>query len=139
MALGMAYGNHGFKLDQGRLHTRCGRLHDLCLEEEVSGRRQYGDPEIDPEEIEQMRTKDIEDMSEEELKSYIHKLEVKAYALEGTVRILKAEGIEGLSNDENAQLIDARPKGNHGNRDAGSAALLIKQLLLLQIQTRSLR
>lgn len=111
MALGMAYGNHGFKLDQvactlGVAASTISAWKKRYLE---GGNMEI--PEIDPEEIEQMRTKDIEDMSEEELKSYIHKLEVKAYALEGTVRILKAEGIEGLSNDENAQLIDARPKG----------------------------
>lgn len=52
----------------------------------------------------------MERMSEEELKRYIHELEVKSYVLEGTVRILKAEGIEELSNDEKAALIDARPK-----------------------------
>ena len=93
MALGMAYGNHGFKLDQvactlGVAASTISAWKKRYLE---GGNMEI--PEIDPEEIEQMRTKDIEDMSEEELKSYIHKLEVKAYALEGTVRILKAEGI----------------------------------------------
>ena len=33
-------------------------------------------PEIDPEEIENIRTKDIEKMSKEELEQYIHEFEV---------------------------------------------------------------
>lgn len=57
-----------------------------------------GIPDIDPDE-----------MSDEELRRYIHELEVKAYVLEGTVKVLKAEGVEGLSNDEKVALIDACP------------------------------
>lgn len=67
-------------------------------------------PEIDPEKVEGLRPKGLRDMTEDELEAYVHELEVKSYVLEGTVKILKAEGIEELGNDEKAALVDARPK-----------------------------
>lgn len=64
-------------------------------------------PEIDPGKTKHLTPKDVEGMSEEEPKRYIHELEVKSYVLECMVKILKAEGIEELGNDEKAALIDA--------------------------------
>ena len=110
MALGLAYGDHGLTLDQ------VGVMVGVSAPTISNWKKKYVEsgtmeiPEIDPDEIEGMRTKDIEKMSKEELAKYIHELELKSYVLEGTVKILKAEGIEELSNDEKAALIDARPK-----------------------------
>ena len=67
-------------------------------------------PEIDPDEIVHLGKREMDEMSDEELRRYVHdELEVKAYVLEGTVKALKAGGVEGLGNDEKAALIDARP------------------------------
>lgn len=67
-------------------------------------------PEIDPDEIVHLGKREMDEMSDEELRCYVHdELEVKAYVLEGTVKALKAGGVEGLGNDEKAALIDARP------------------------------
>ena len=67
-------------------------------------------PEIDPGEIKHLGKSELDKMSDEELRRYIHELEVKVYVLEGTVKVLKAEGVEGLGNDEKAALIDACPQ-----------------------------
>lgn len=110
MALGLAYGGHGLKLDEVAVMV------GVSAPTISNWKKRYIEggimeiPEIDPSEAKHLSPKDMEDMSEEELKRYIHELEVKSYVLEGTVKILKAEGIEELSNDEKAALIDARPK-----------------------------
>lgn len=110
MALGLAYGGHGFRLDQ----VAC--MLGISAPTISNWKKRYIEggimeiPEIDPSEVEHLSSEDIENMNEDELKRYIHELEVKSYVLEGTVKILKAEGIEELSNDEKAALIDARPK-----------------------------
>lgn len=110
MALGLAYGGHGLRLDEVAVMV------GVSAPTISNWKKRYVEggimeiPEIDPSEIEHLSSKDMEGMSEEELKRYIHELKVKSYVLEGTVKILKAEGIEELSNDEKAALIDARPK-----------------------------
>ena len=110
VALGLAYGGHGFRLDKvaamvGVSAPTISNWKKLYIEGGI-----MEIPEIDPSEARHLSPKDMEGMDEEELKRYIHELEVKSYVLEGTVKILKAEGIEELSNDEKAALIDARPK-----------------------------
>lgn len=110
LALGLAYGDHGLTLDQTAV------LVGVSAPTISNWKKKYVEggimeiPEIDPEEVKKSQPKDLDCMTKEELEAYVHKLEVKAYALEGMVRILKAEGIEELSNDEKAALIDARPK-----------------------------
>lgn len=110
LALGLAYGGHGFRLDEVAVMV------GVSAPTISNWKKRYIEggimeiPEIDPGEVEHLSPKDIDGMSEEELKRYIHELEVKSYVLEGTVKILKAEGIEELSNDEKAALVDARPK-----------------------------
>ena len=64
-------------------------------------------PEIDPKDYHQLSDEEIKAMSDKELADYIHQLELKAAVLEGTVKVLKAEGIEDLSNDELAAIVDA--------------------------------
>lgn len=109
-ALGLAYGGHGFRLDE------VAAMVGVSAPTISNWKRRYIEggimeiPEIDPDEAGHLSPKDMEDMGEEELRRYIHELEVKSYVLEGTVKILKAEGIEELSNDEKAALVDARPK-----------------------------
>ena len=66
-------------------------------------------PEIDPDEIKHLSPDGRARMTDEELEEYIHKLELKAAVLEGTVKVLKAEGIDDLSNDEKAAIVDALP------------------------------
>ena len=68
-------------------------------------------PEIDPDEIKHLSPDGRARMTGEELEEYIHKLELKAAVLEGTVKVLKAEGIDDLSNDEKAAIVDALPAG----------------------------
>lgn len=110
MALGLAYGEHGFGLNQ------VAYMLGISAPTISNWKKRYLEggimeiPEIDPSEVEHLSSGDIESMDEDELKRYIHELEVRSYVLEGTVKILKAEGIEELSNDEKAALIDARPK-----------------------------
>lgn len=108
--LAIAYGDHGFSVNQ------VAATMGISPSTISSWKKKFMDggimdiPEIDPDEIDHLSKKDIEQMSKEELARYVHELEVKSYVLEGTVKILKAEGIEELSNDEKAALIDARPK-----------------------------
>lgn len=66
-------------------------------------------PEIDPKEVKHLTEQQKSEMSKEELDAYIHKLELKAAVLEGTVKVLKAEGIADLANDELAAIVDALP------------------------------
>lgn len=109
MALGLAYGDHGLRLDEVAVMV------GVSAATISNWKKRYIEggimeiPEIDPSEAEHLSSEDMESMSEEELRRYVHELEVKNYVLEGTVKILKAEGIEELSNDEKATLIDARP------------------------------
>ena len=44
-------------------------------------------PEIDPGEINHLGKSELDKMSDEELRRYIHELEVKVYVLEGTVKV----------------------------------------------------
>lgn len=110
MALGLAYGDHGLRLDEVAVMV------GVSAATISNWKKRYIEggimeiPEIDPSEAEHLSSEDMESMSEEELRRYVHELEVKNYVLEGTVKILKAEGIEELSNDEKATLIDARPE-----------------------------
>ncbi|QTU84258.1 IS3 family transposase [Xiamenia xianingshaonis] len=110
MALGLAYGDHGFTLDQVAVMVGVSAPTISIWKKKRMEGGAMEIPEIDPDEIEKMRSKDIGKMSKGELERYVHELEVKSYVLEGTVKILKAEGIEELSNDEKAALIDARPR-----------------------------
>ena len=81
LALGLAYGKHGLTLDQTAV------LVGVSAPTISNPKKRYVEsgameiPEIDPDEIESMRTKDIEKMSKEELAQYIHELEVKSYVL----------------------------------------------------------
>ncbi len=107
MAPGLAYGGHGFRLDGvavmvGASTSTIPNWRKRHIEGGV-----MEIPGIDPGEVEHLSPKG---MGEEELKRHIHELEIKPYALEETVKIIKAEGIEELSNDEKAAPIDARPK-----------------------------
>ena len=70
----------------------------------------YGGQGLRPDEIVHLGRTEMDEMSDEELRRYVHELEVKAYVLEGTVKVLKAGGVEGLGNEEKAALIDARPR-----------------------------
>lgn len=109
-ALGLAYGNSGFKLSE------VANMLGVSAPTISSWKKRYIEggimeiPEADPKDAVHLEPKDVESMSEDELKRYIHELEVKAYVLEGTVKILKGEGIGELSNDEKAALVDARPE-----------------------------
>lgn len=111
LALALAYGGHGFRLDEVAV------MLGVSAPTISNWKRKYVEggimdiPEIDPDEIDHLGRGEMDKMSDEELARYVHELEVKAYVLEGTVKILKAEGIEGLGNDEKAALIDARPRG----------------------------
>lgn len=110
LALGLAYGGHGLRLDE------VAAMLGVSAPTISNWKKRYVEgaamdiPEIDPDEINRLGESELDKMSDEELKRYIHELEVKAYVLEGTVKVLKAEGVEGLSNDEKAALIDARPQ-----------------------------
>ena len=107
MAPGLAYGGHGFRLDGvavmvGASTSTIPNWRKRHIEGGV-----MEIPGIDPGEVEHLSPKGT---GEEGLKRHIHELEIKPYALEETVKIIKAEGIEELSNDEKAAPIDARPK-----------------------------
>lgn len=109
-ALALAYGGHGLKLDEVAvmLGVSAPTISNWKKKYVVGGKMDV--PEIDPDEIEGLGDQKIDDMTEDEIKEYIHKLELKAAVLEGTVKVLKAEGIEDLANDEKAAIIDALPK-----------------------------
>lgn len=106
-ALALAYGNHGFKLRD----VAC--MLDVSVPTISNWKKKYITgglmeiPGVGPDEGKHLSADKIKSMSPEELEAYIHKLELKADVLEGTVKILKAEGIEELSNDERAILVDA--------------------------------
>lgn len=110
MALGLAYGDHGLRLDEVAVMVGASAATISNWKKRYIEGGIMEIPEIDPSEAEHLSSEDMESMSEEELRRYVHELEVKNYVLEGTVKILKAEGIEELSNDEKATLIDARPE-----------------------------
>lgn len=109
-ALGLAYGGHGLKLDEVAV------MMGVSAPTISNWKKRYIEggimdiPEIDPEVIDHLSSKARSKMTEEELDAYIHKLELKAAVLEGTVKVLKAEGIEDLANDEKAAIVDALPK-----------------------------
>lgn len=109
-ALGLAYGSCGMKLNEVAL------LFGISASTIASWKKKYmvggkmDIPEIDPDEIERISDMQISKMSDSELKSYIHKLELKSAVLESTVKVLKAEGIEDLTCDERAAIVDALPK-----------------------------
>lgn len=108
-ALGLAYGAHRIRLDE--VATALG----VSVSTISTWKRKYiveggmDVPDIDPGEIERISDEKLKKMSQDEIEEYIHKLELKAAVLEGTVKILKAGGIEDLSNDELAALVDALP------------------------------
>lgn len=107
LALGLAYGGHGLHLDE----VAC--MLGISAPTISSWKKRYVTeggmdiPEIDPREVERIPDEALEKMTESEKDDYIHRLELKAAVLEGTVKILKAGGIEEPSNDEKAALIDA--------------------------------
>lgn len=100
LALGLAYGGHGFGLDEVAVMV------GVSAPTISNWKRRYVEgghmdiPEIDPDEIKHLSPDGRARMTDEELEEYIHKLELKAAVLEGTVKVLKAEGIDDLSNDE---------------------------------------
>ena len=110
LALGLAYGGHGLRLDEVAV------MLGVSAPTISNWKKRYVEgaamdiPEIDPDEIVHLGRKEMDEMSDEELRRYVHELEVKAYVLEGTVKVLKAGGVEGLGNEEKAALIDARPR-----------------------------
>ena len=109
LALGLAYGGHGFGLDEVAVMV------GVSAPTISNWKRRYVEgghmdiPEIDPDEIKHLSPDGRARMTDEELEEYIHKLELKAAVLEGTVKVLKAEGIDDLSNDEKAAIVDALP------------------------------
>ena len=110
LALGLAYGGHGLRLDEVAAMLGVSAPTISNWKKRYVEGAAMDSPEIDPDEISRLGERELDEMSDEELRRYIHELEVKAYVLEGTVKALKAEGVEGLSNDEKAALIDARPQ-----------------------------
>lgn len=68
-----------------------------------------GVPEVNPDEARRLSDAALDQMTDAELKDYVRKMELKAAVLEETVRILKAGGVEELSNDERTALVDALP------------------------------
>lgn len=109
LALGLAHGGHGFGLDEVAVMV------GVSAPTISNWKRRYVEgghmdiPEIDPDEIKHLSPDGRARMTDEELEEYIHKLELKAAVLEGTVKVLKAEGIDDLSNDEKAAIVDALP------------------------------
>ena len=110
LALGLAYGGHGLHLGE----VAC--MLDISAPTISSWKKRYITeggmeiPEIDPREAGRIPDEVLEKMTESEKDDYIHQLELKAAILEGTVKILKAEGIEEPSDDGKAALVDALPK-----------------------------
>lgn len=109
LALGLAYGGHGFGLDEVAVMV------GVSAPTISNWKRRYVEgghmdiPEIDLGGIKHLSPDGRARMTGEELEEYIHKLELKAAVLEGTVKVLKAEGIDDLSNDEKAAIVDALP------------------------------
>ncbi len=68
-----------------------------------------GIPEIDPDEIKHLSPVGRARMTDEELAEYIHKLELTAAVLEGTVNVLKAKGIDERGLLVIAQIVDDLP------------------------------
>ena len=109
LALGLAYGGHGLRLDEVAVMLGVSPTISNWKKRYVEGAA-MDIPEIDPDEIVRLGRKEMDEMSDEELRRYVHELEVKAYVLEGTVKVTKGQGgVEGLGNEEKAALIDARP------------------------------
>ena len=139
LALGLAYGDHGLGLDE--VAVMLGVSPPIIS----NSKKRYLEgtamdiPEIDPDEIVHLGKREMDEMSDEELRRYVHELEVKAYVLEGTVKALKAGGVEGLGNDEKAALIDARPRAHHGDGALRRPGHPVEQLLLPQVQARARR
>lgn len=107
LALSLAYGNNNLSI------TEVASLFGIPSPTISYWKRKYliekgmPLPEIDPKDIKHISDEALAKMSEKEKDEYIHKLELKSAVLEGTVKILKAGGIEGASNDEKAALVDA--------------------------------
>lgn len=87
MALGLAYGGHGLRLDEvaAMVGASASTISNWKKRYIEGGIMEV--PEIDPGEVGHLSPEDMESMGEEELKRYIHELEVRSYVLEGTVRI----------------------------------------------------
>lgn len=119
-ALGLAYGGYGLRL------AEVAAMLGVSAPTISNWKRKYVDggamdiPELDPDEVERISDSRIDEMADEELKEYIHKLELKAAVLESTVKVLKAEGVEDLTNDELAAVVDALP-GKFGVTEALAA------------------
>lgn len=109
LALGLAYGGHGLRLDEVACMLGISAPTISIWKKRYVTEGGMDIPEIDPREVERIPDETLAKMSESEKDEYIHQLELKAAVLEGTVKVLKAEGIEELSNDEKAALIDALP------------------------------
>lgn len=108
-ALGLAYGDHGLKLDEVAVMMGVSAPTISIWKKKYLESGIMDIPEIDPKDIEHLSPEARSKMTEEELDAYIHKLELKSAVLEGTVKVLKAGGIEDLANDEKAAIIDALP------------------------------
>ena len=89
LALGLAYGGHGFGLDEVAVMV------GVSAPTISNWKRRYVEgghmdiPEIDLGEIKHLSPDGRARMTGEELEEYIHKLELKAAVLEGTVKVLK--------------------------------------------------
>lgn len=110
LALGLAYGDHGLRLDEVAFMVGVAPPTISAWKRRFVESGIMDIPEIGPADIPHLSDEEMARMSREELERYVHELEVKAYVYGGTVKILKAEGIEELTNDEKAALVDARPK-----------------------------
>lgn len=87
LAFGLAYGGHGLRLDE------VAAMLGVSAPTISNWKKRYVEgaameiPEIDPGEINHLGKSELDKMSDEELRRYIHELEVKVYVLEGTVKV----------------------------------------------------
>ena len=80
--------------------------------------------------------KEMDEMSDEELRRCVHELEVKAYVLEGTVKVTtKSRGVEGLGNEERARADRApAPQNITATELFGAPWASVEQLLLPEVR-----
>ena len=106
-ALGLAYGGHGLSVEEAAV------MLGMTAKTISRWKSKYVDggkmdiPELDPAEVGRIRSSRVDEMSEEELREYARKLELKSAVLESTVEVLKAGGAGDLTNDELAAIVGA--------------------------------
>ena len=107
LALGLAYGGFGFKLGEvaHMLGISANTISQWKKKYLVGGHMDI--PKVTQGELKHLSADDLEAMTLKDLKAYIHKLELKNAILEEKMKLLKAEGIDKLSNNELSVLVDA--------------------------------